>query len=246
MTAQPSTVAFTCMFAEKGHNPMPEKAETAQPTAGLMDAIYRRQRHIYDLTRHYYLLGRDMMIDRLNIPASGSVLEIGCGTARNLIATARKYPDAKLYGIDISAEMLKSAETNIRRAGLADRISIAQADAASFDGQALFGSNGFDRIFFSYSLSMIPPWQQALNTAVSNLSPEGALHYVDFSNQQRLPGWFGRLLRAWLSKFHVTPRQELGHELAAIAKTRGGSTDVLSVYRDYAVLGSLTLGVQQI
>ena len=224
---------------------MADQTETTRPTAGLMDAIYRHQRHIYDITRHYYLLGRDQMIDRLNVPTSGSVLEIGCGTARNLIATARKYPDAKLYGIDISAEMLKSAETNIRRAGLADRISIAQADAASFDGQALFGSNGFDRIFFSYSLSMIPPWQQALNTAVRNLTPDGALHYVDFSNQQSLPDWFGRMLRAWLSKFHVMPRRELGNELAAIAKTLGGTTDLTSVYRDYAALGSLTLGQTQ-
>jgi len=219
---------------------MPEKI---QPTAGLMDAIYRHQRHIYDITRHYYLLGRDLMIDRLDIPASGTVLEIGCGTARNLIATARKYPGAKIYGIDISAEMLKSAEVNIRRAGLSDRVLIAQADAASFDGHALFGSHGFDRIFFSYSLSMIPPWKQALNTAVDNLAPEGALHYVDFSSQQRLPDWFGRLLRAWLSMFHVTPRCELGKELAAIARTREGTTDMVSVYRDYAVLGSLRFGV---
>ena len=27
--------------------------------AGHMDAIYRSQRHFYDLTRKYYLLGRD-------------------------------------------------------------------------------------------------------------------------------------------------------------------------------------------
>ena len=27
--------------------------------AALMDRIYRRQRHVYDVTRKYYLLGRD-------------------------------------------------------------------------------------------------------------------------------------------------------------------------------------------
>ena len=31
-----------------------------------MDRIYRRQRHVYDLTRKYYLLGRDRLIDRLD------------------------------------------------------------------------------------------------------------------------------------------------------------------------------------
>ena len=32
--------------------------------ADLMDRIYRRQRHVYDATRKYYLLGRDRLIER--------------------------------------------------------------------------------------------------------------------------------------------------------------------------------------
>ena len=56
--------------------------------AALMDRIYRRQRHVYDFTRKYYLLGRDELIERLAPPADSRVLEIGCGTARNLIAAA--------------------------------------------------------------------------------------------------------------------------------------------------------------
>ena len=30
--------------------------------AALMNSIYRRQRHIYDFTRKYYLFGRDRLI----------------------------------------------------------------------------------------------------------------------------------------------------------------------------------------
>jgi len=30
--------------------------------ADLMDRVYRRQRHLYDATRKYYLLGRDPML----------------------------------------------------------------------------------------------------------------------------------------------------------------------------------------
>ena len=61
--------------------------------AGRMDAIYRGQRHIYDLTRKYYLLGGDGLIHDLAPPAGGSILEVGCGTARNLIAAAREMDD---------------------------------------------------------------------------------------------------------------------------------------------------------
>ena len=38
--------------------------------AALMDRMYRRQRHIYDLSRKFYLLGRDEAITRLR-PAPG-------------------------------------------------------------------------------------------------------------------------------------------------------------------------------
>ena len=74
-----------------------------------MDAIYRTQRHFYDLTRKYYLLGRDGLIDALAPSKDGSVIEIGCGTGRNLIVAARAWPDARFYGIDISEAMLETA-----------------------------------------------------------------------------------------------------------------------------------------
>src|SRR5450432_1077048 len=95
----------------------------------LMNRNYRHQRHVYDFTRKYYLLGRDRLIAELNARDGARVLEIGCGTGRNLIAAARKYPGARLFGVDISTEMLTSAIRSIARAGLAARISIAQGDA---------------------------------------------------------------------------------------------------------------------
>ncbi|MEA2850407.1 MAG: S-adenosylmethionine-diacylgycerolhomoserine-N-methyltransferase, partial [Rhodospirillaceae bacterium] len=124
--------------------------------AALMDRLYRRQRHFYDVTRKHYLLGRDRLIDGLAPPAGGRVLEIGCGTARNLVTAARAWPEAQFFGIDISAEMLDTARRVVGRAGLAARIELARGDATSFDPAWLFGVPCFSRIFFSYSLSMIP------------------------------------------------------------------------------------------
>src|SRR6266446_4652210 len=121
-----------------------------------MDRIYRRQRHFYDFTRKYYLLGRDRLIDGLAPPPGSRVLEIGCGTGRNLVAAARTWPQARLYGIDISAEMLDTGRRVVGRAGLAQRIELARADATSFDPAWLFGVPCFSRIIFSYSLSMMP------------------------------------------------------------------------------------------
>ena len=89
-------------------------------SAAAMDAIYRHQRFIYDLTRRPYLFGRDQMLAELEPPPGGSVLEIGCGTARNLLCAARLYPDAEFFGIDVSEEMLKTARASIARSPFRD------------------------------------------------------------------------------------------------------------------------------
>jgi len=139
---------------------------SAQPDpAARMDAMYRLQRHIYDLTRKPYLLGRDVLIGELAIPSGGSVLEIGCGTARNLICIARRYPGARCFGVDVSAAMLATAGNSIGREKLGNRIRLAQADATAFDPAQLFGIARFDRVVISYALSMIPDWESVLRAA---------------------------------------------------------------------------------
>jgi S-adenosylmethionine-diacylgycerolhomoserine-N-methlytransferase len=207
----------------------------------LMDQVYRRQRHIYDATRKYFLLGRDTLLARLSPPPEGTVLEIGCGTGRNLIAAARAYPDAQLFGLDVSTAMLSKARGNIRGAGLESRITLALGDATRFDAQALFGRAAFDRAFFSYSLSMIPAWRDALCQAAATVDPDGGrLLVVDFGEQERLPNWFRRMLRAWLAKFHVMPRDELQPALATLAKSLGGQLTFRPLYRDYARFAELS------
>ncbi|MGA7806603.1 class I SAM-dependent methyltransferase, partial [Bradyrhizobium sp.] len=95
-----------------------EEAAPAGDATRRMNRMYRQQRHIYDATRRYYLLGRDRMIANLRPRADANVLEIGCGTGRNLVRAARLYPSARFFGIDVSTEMLTSAITAISRAGL--------------------------------------------------------------------------------------------------------------------------------
>ena len=204
-----------------------------------LERNYRFQRHIYDLTRERYLLGRNTLIAGLVPPDGGRVLEVGCGTARNLVHIARTYPLAQLYGIDLSEAMLEVADKKLRSGGLGERVRLAHADATSFNPQALFGVSSFERIVFSYALSMIPSWQAALHHAVDHLPPNGSLHIVDFGQGSALPGIVNRALRAWLRRFHVEPRDTLVRELRAIAGRIGGnvySSDLHNGYADYAVL----------
>jgi S-adenosylmethionine-diacylgycerolhomoserine-N-methlytransferase len=195
-----------------------------------MDAIYRSQRHFYDLTRKYYLLGRDALIAGLAPPPGGHVLEAGCGTGRNLIVAASRWPDARYYGVDISEAMLETARANVAKAGLSDRITFAKGDATAFDAQAMFGRAEFDRVFQSYTLSMIPDWQGAIREAASKLAPGGRLDIVDFGQQEHLPRWFRALLFAWLAKFDVTPRADL----FAVVDKIGLKAQHRALHRGYA------------
>ncbi|WP_082550031.1 class I SAM-dependent methyltransferase [Mesorhizobium sp. Root157] len=211
--------------------------------AALMDGVYRRQRHIYDLTRKYYLLGRDRLIAGLNAPADSAVLELGCGTGRNLVRAARRFPSTHLFGLDISAQMLTSAQQSIERNGLSGRVLLAQGDATNFDTNALFGIGSFDRIFVSYSLSMIPGWERTVAAALAALCPGGSLHIVDFGRQEGLPRWFRRLLRLWLAKFQVTPRDSLRQVLESEAERSGASLYFETLYLGYASLAIMTRSV---
>jgi S-adenosylmethionine-diacylgycerolhomoserine-N-methlytransferase len=206
-----------------------------------MNRMYRRQRHIYDGTRRYYLLGRDQMIENLRPEACASVLEIGCGTGRNLVQAAQRFPGAKLFGIDVSTEMLTSAIASISRRGLSSRIRVAHGDATGFDPQLLFGVPAFDHVMVSYSLSMIPAWTRVIESALSHLKPGGRLHIVDFGQQEHLPGIARALLLRWLKMFDVTPRDDLERVLSGMANARGADLKFERPFRGYAQYTVLTL-----
>ncbi len=211
----------------------------ATPAAtALMDRLYRRQRFIYDLTRRYYLVGRDRLIAEL-APGAGAVLEVGCGTGRNLVAMARRYPKARLYGVDVSTAMLDSAAAAIARRRLSARVHLRLADATTLDPQACFGVAAFDRIVFSYTLCMIPQWRVALELALARLAPGGQLHIAEFGAWPGAPGTIRAAFAAWLRAFHVHPIADLATALAALATDHRLTLRATPLAGGYALLATL-------
>lgn len=206
---------------------------TRVPAAAHMDEMYRYQRYIYDATRAYYLLGRDDLIRGLAAKPNMKVLEIACGTARNLLRAADLYPGAEFYGIDISSEMLTTARASVDKSSHKARIRLAHADATEFNTQALFGFEAADRVFISYAVSMIPPWEAAIDEALRHVTPGGALHIVDFGMMEGMPAPARRTVVAWLAKFDVTPRHSLRPVCEAAAKRHGASCTFYTSPRGY-------------
>ncbi|MEL6874513.1 MAG: class I SAM-dependent methyltransferase [Pseudomonadota bacterium] len=202
--------------------------------ARLMDRVYRSQSGLYDVTRKYYLLGRDQLIRDLAPPHGGRVLEIGCGTARNLICAARQWPDTEYVGVDISSEMLRTARKNLKRSGLTGSISLFQGDAEDLSQSPAWDGAGFDRVFMSFCVSMIPDWQTAVRQALTLLKPSGELHVVDFGQLENLPAPARYALGQWLALFHVKPRKLLRDFFRELDSETGTRTEFRQLYRGYS------------
>jgi S-adenosylmethionine-diacylgycerolhomoserine-N-methlytransferase len=175
-----------------------------------LDRYYRLTHHVYDVSRKYYLFGRDGVLERLLASDWTTLVEIGPGTGRNLARLHRRRPDAMLGGLEASEVM---------RAHAGRRCPWARIDpgfAEDGDIGAVLGRPP-QRILMSYCLSMFIDRDRAIDNARRHLAPGGELWVVDFSDRARLPG-----LRAFLSAFHVEPvPDELLHRHDARAVEHG-------------------------
>ena len=177
--------------------------------------------------------------------SDSATLEVGCGTARNLIQLAKRPEPGSLYGLDASHEMLETAAGSIAKAGVdrggRERIVLRQGLAEQLDAQRMFGRDEpFDTIFFSYCLSMIPTWPGAIYAALANLRPGGRLLIVDFWDQKDLPVVFAAGLKRWLSLFHVHYRPEVHDAIVDLGTSGRGEVQFESVARRYAYIASIT------
>lgn len=164
--------------------------------AGDLRRYYRWHAGIYDLTRWAFLFGRDRLVETLaaRTDPPARILEIGCGTGRNLAALAKAFPDASLVGLDLSSDMLDRARAKLARHS--DRVEFLHRP---YDGP-LSREDGekFDLVVFSYSLSMINPgYDQVLVLCREDLRPGGTVAVVDFHGTRW--DWF----RRWMGVNHV-------------------------------------------
>lgn len=204
-----------------------------------MDRMYGLQRHFYDFTRKYYLLGRDQLLREMNVKPGETVLEVGCGTGRNLIILAKRHPDARFFGLDASAAMLESADAKIDSARI-QNITLANELADTFYYVNTFEMmDRFDKIFFSYSISMIPTWRESIDNALNNLKPGGELWIVDFYDQKDLSRTFRKMLQNWLKAFHVQFWNDLIPYLGTLETKGLVRLKVTPIYKRYAFIARL-------
>jgi S-adenosylmethionine-diacylgycerolhomoserine-N-methlytransferase len=166
-----------------------------------LNRYYGVSRYFYDVSRKYYLLGRDKALEQLLAEDWSSLIEVGPGTGRNLAKLHEARPSARLGGVEASDAMLDHARKRCPWA------SLEHGFAENADFTSVLGTKP-DRILFSYCLSMVQDPVAALENARRSVSPNGYVMVVDFANLDGLPKLFKRGLQKWLATFHVEPVDE--------------------------------------
>ncbi|WP_113703825.1 SAM-dependent methyltransferase [Nonomuraea lactucae] len=116
----------------------------------------------------------DVFIDRMRVGDSSHVLDLGCGVGGpGLRVVART--GARVTGISISEEQIKTANRLAAEAGVADRAVFQHGDAMKLP----FADETFDAVMALESLCHMPDRQQVLTEVCRVLVPGGRLVLTD-------------------------------------------------------------------
>ncbi len=117
---------------------------------------------------------RRRAVGRLGLKPGERVVEVGCGTGRNLPALREAVgSEGEVIGVDASPGMLAEAQKTISRRGWLN-VKLIHGDAAK-----LTLEEPVDVAYFSLSYSVLPERGPALDAAWEAIRPGGSLAIMD-------------------------------------------------------------------
>ena len=117
----------------------------------------------------FYNLAFDDILERLAPTTKSSILDAGCGYCYHTVRLAKS--GAKITAADFSEAALKSAQQTIDAAGIADQVTLLQADLTALP----FPDSSFDCVISWGVLMHIPQMEKALSELARVLKPGGTL-----------------------------------------------------------------------
>lgn len=136
-----------------------------------------RSSRVYDVVARRVLRGlyRRLAADvAAAAPGGGAVLDVGTGPGVLLVELARRRPDLRLTGVDLSADMITAARRNLAPFG--DRAGVHVGDVTSLP----FPDRSFDLIVSSLSLHHWDDPPAAAPELARVLRPGGRVFIYDF------------------------------------------------------------------
>mgnify|MGYP005992625593 FL=1 len=137
-----------------------------------------------------YRAGREAAFELLNLPVGSHVLDLGCGTGLNFAGLQRMIgPTGSITGVDASPQMLEQARRRADRFGWSN-VTLVAADATALTSADLGEQAPFDAALSTYALSLMTPWQAALEAMIAATRVGGVVAVVDMQRPVgRAAGW---------------------------------------------------------
>ncbi|MGE0711172.1 MAG: ubiquinone/menaquinone biosynthesis methyltransferase [Planctomycetota bacterium] len=166
-------------------------AEQRRPGSGEMfDGISAR----YDLLNRLTSLGLDQgwrraLVGALAELAPTRVLDVAAGTADVSLELARRYPAARVTGLDPSEKMLARGAEKVRAAGLAERVQLVRGDALALG----FPDGAFDAATVAFGVRNFPDRARGLAEMARVVRPGGLVAVLELGEPRGLLGPLARL-----------------------------------------------------
>jgi demethylmenaquinone methyltransferase/2-methoxy-6-polyprenyl-1,4-benzoquinol methylase len=136
----------------------------------------------YDFLNHFLSLRRDIAwrrfaLAKMHFFRTYKFLDVACGTGELSIGAALRYPFIRVTGVDFVSEMVQTGKNKIALRGLADKITLMQADALKLP----FADNSFDVTGIAFGMRNIPDRIQALKEMLRVTVPGGQVMVLEMT-----------------------------------------------------------------
>ena len=190
----------------------------------------------------------ERLFQKLSLGPNDYVLEIGCGSAKDLCRLVEKY-NCRAIGVDSSDLILKSAKDRVRRTGLSSKITIIKGDVANMN---FFLDGQFDIVIAQSVLATIPD-KDKVATEVSRVLKSGGqfgdieLIWIDepddelvynvekrigsFDRPLKLSEWIGLFKKAGLKEINIFTSNDFGFptDIFGVIKHNGGFVESMKL-----------------
>ncbi len=142
----------------------------------------------YDLLNHLLSLGidkgwRTKAIKSIEGIQPKKILDVATGTGDLAIAAAKKFPESKIIGIDIAAQMLEVGKVKISDKALENRIEMVVGDSEALP----YDSEHFDAVLCAYGVRNFQNLNNGLSEMFRVTKTGGRIAILEFSQPKKFP-----------------------------------------------------------
>lgn len=170
---------------------MSEQVKPYNSTMGKKDEVeqmFDNISHRYDFLNRLLSLGidkswRNDVVSMVTKSDAKTILDVATGTGDLAIALAKKNPNAKITGFDLSAGMLDYGRKKVADKNLTHQIDMIQGDAENMP----FEDNTFDAITVAFGVRNFETLEKGLKEIHRVLKPGGIFVILEFSQPEKFP-----------------------------------------------------------